>query len=264
MNHRRLLALTLSLLGGWLPQRPALAEAPRRTLTVAAAADLKFALDELVAAHRARAPAVEVRVTYGSSGSFYAQLSNGAPFDLFLSADVGYPRRLVEAGLAAPGSLFRYATGRLVVWVPGRSRLDLERLGMRSLLDPSVRRIAIANPAHAPYGRAAEAAMRSLGVLDGVRGRLVLGESVSQAAQFVQSGNADAGLLALSLALAPELRREGRFWEVPESAYPRLDQGGVVLASSRDPAAARAFVAHLTSPEGRAVLARFGFRLPPP
>jgi len=261
-----LLRLTLlsSTLAALLAPGPVRADPARHVITVAAAADLQFALDELIVAYLAGAPGAEVRVTYGSSGSFFAQLSNGAPFDLFLSADASYPRRLIDAGLAKRDSLFPYAVGRLAVWVPAASKLDLARAGMGALLDPSVRRVAIANPEHAPYGKAAEAAMRALGVLDAVRGRLVFGENVSQAAQFVQSGNADAGILALSLALAPALLAEGRFWEVPEGAYPRMDQAGVILESSRAPEASRAFVAFLTSPEGRAILARFGFRLPVP
>jgi len=261
---RRLAPLAAALLAPLLAAGAAVAEPPRRTITVAAAADLKFALDEVIAAYRTRAPAVEVRVAYGSSGSFFAQLSHGAPFDLFLSADATYPRRLAGAGLAARERIFPYATGRLAVWVPRASPLDLERLGLAALLDPSVRRIAIANPEHAPYGRAAEAALRSGGLLDRLRPRLVLGENVSQAAQFVQSGNADAGLVALSLTRAPILQREGRAWEVPPPAYPRLDQAGVVLASSREPEAAGAFAAFLTGPEGRAILARWGFDPPAP
>lgn len=259
---RRLL-LAVALLAPALVA-PAGAAEPRRLLSVAAAADLKYALDELLAAYRARAPGVEVRVSYGSSGSFFAQLASGAPFDLFLSADLSYPRKLVEAGLADRADLFPYAVGRLAVWVPSASGLDLGRLGLRALADPSVRRIAIANPRHAPYGRAAEEALRSAGILEAVRGRLVFGENVSQAAQFVQSGNADAGILALSLALVPAMQAEGRFWEIPEDAFPRMEQGGVVLASSRESRAARDLAAFVTSPEGRATLARWGFRLPSP
>jgi molybdate transport system substrate-binding protein len=228
---------------------------------IAAAADLEFALYEIVAAYKAKAPDCELRVSYGSSGNFFAQISNGAPFDLFLSADMSYPRKLVEGGLAQKGSEFSYAIGRLVVWVPKAARLDLTKLGIKALLDPSVRRIAIANPEHAPYGKAAVAAMRSLGIYEAVRPKLVFGENVAQAAQFVQSGNADAGILPLSLALAPTLQREGRYWPVPESAYPRMEQGGAIVASSRNVQAAKAFVAYLTGSEGRAILERYGFKL---
>jgi molybdate transport system substrate-binding protein len=232
------------------------------SLKVAAAADLKYALDDIIAAYRQQAPDTEVKVSYGSSGTFFAQLSNGAPFDLFLSADISYPRTLVEAGVGLEGSDFPYAIGRLVLWVPRTSKLDVERLGMKVLLDPSVRRIAIANPAHAPYGRAAEAALRSAGVYEAVQGKLVTGNNISQAAQFVQSGNADVGILALSLALAPPMQREGRYWQVPLDAFPRMEQGGVLIAASRHPEAARAFVAFLTGAPGRAILSKYGFELP--
>lgn len=233
------------------------------SIRVAAAADLKFALDEIVTAYRARARAAEVKVSYGSSGSFLAQISNGAPIDLFLSADVRYPRRLVEAGLAVAGSEFPYAIGRLVVWVPNGSKLDVTALGMQALLDPSVKRVAIANPAHAPYGRAAEAAMRSLGIYDAVKEKLVFGENIAQAAHFVRTGNADVGVLALSLAVAPTMQREGRFWEVPLDAFSRMDQGGAIVAASKNQQAAKSLADFLTGPEGRAILKRYGFFLPP-
>jgi molybdate transport system substrate-binding protein len=230
-----------------------------REVRVAAAADLKFALQEVVAAFHDERPDVRVAVTYGASGEFYAQLNNRAPYDLFLSADMDYPRRLVEAGLADKDSEFRYAVGHLVVWVPRDSPLDVERLRIEALLDPSVKKIAIANPRHAPYGRAAEAALKNLGVYEKVRDRLVLGENIAQAAQFAQSGAADAGVIALSLALSPSMRDAGKFWPVPADSFPRLDQGGVILNGVRDREAADAFRAFLMSSAGKAVLRRFGF-----
>src|SRR5215467_5563545 len=193
---------------------------------VAAAADLRFTMGEIVEAFRQEQPAIDVLVTYGSSGNFYAQLSNHAPFDIFFSADVDYPRRLIRQGLALADSEFLYGVGRLVVWVPRTSPIDLEKLGMQALLSPSVRRVAIANPRHAPYGRAAEAAMKSLGVYERVKDRLVLGDSVMQAAQFVDSGGAEVAIISHSLALVPPLRDKGRFWEVPVNSYPRREQGG--------------------------------------
>ncbi len=259
---RRLMTLSLLAAVGAAGAVRSAEDSRPLSLRIAAAADLKFALDDVVAGYRAKAPATQVLVTYGSSGNFFAQISNGAPFDLYLSADIEYPRKLVEAGLALKGSEFSYAIGRLVVWVPASSKLDVLQLRMKTLLAPSVRTVAIANPRHAPYGRAAVAAMRSLGVYGAVSGKLVLGESVAQAAQFVHSGNADVGVLPLSLALSPTLRRDGHFWQVPETAHPRIDQGGVVVASSTHPAAAKAFAAYLTGPEGRAILETFGFRLP--
>jgi molybdate transport system substrate-binding protein len=138
----------------------------------------------------------------------------------------------------------------------------VEKLGVRALLDPGVRKIAIANPKHAPYGRAAEAALKKLEVYDQVKDRLVLGENVAQAAQFVETGAADAGVIALSLALAPTLREKGKYWEVPLDAYPRLEQGGVILSWARDRQAADALRAFVLGPEGKAVLRRYGFFLP--
>ena len=245
------------------PVARARAEGPPREVRVAAAADLKFALDAVFRATSASIPGIRPEVTYGSSGSFFAQIENGAPFDLFLSADAEYPRRLAARG-RADGDVFLYAVGRLAIWVPSSSKLDIRALGLRALLDPSVRKVAIANPRHAPYGRAAEAAMKALGVHDGVRARLVLGENVAQAAQFVQSGMADAGVFALSLALAPQMRTTGRHAEVPLASYPRMDQGGIVLKGARDPAAARALRDALLGPRGREVLREHGFFLPAP
>jgi molybdate transport system substrate-binding protein len=238
------------------------AGAPAPALRVAAASDLKFALDEMIPVFERAHPGRAVSVTYGSSGNFYAQLANRAPFDVFLSADEAYATRLVQQGLAAPDSRFLYAVGRLALWVPRQSAADLERLGLAALRDPAVRRVAIANPRHAPYGRAAEAALRHYGLYEQVQPKLVLGENVAQAAQFAQSGGADAGLIALSLALAPTLREQGRHWTVPEEAHPRVEQAGVILSWARDPAAARVFRAFLQTAEARAVLQRFGFALP--
>jgi molybdate transport system substrate-binding protein len=262
MNSLRRLALTLllplALTGG--PPATA-AETSAGQVRVAAASDLKFALDELVAAFGKTRPGAAVTLSYGSSGNFFSQISNGAPFDLFLSADIDYARRLAEAGHGRPEDVFRYGVGRIVLWVPAASRIAVER-GLQALTSPEVRKIAIANPRHAPYGRAAEAALRSQGVYDAVKGKLVFGENVSQTAQFVQSGAADVGIIALALALAPPLSKEGRYVEVPLEAYPRLEQGGIVLGRARDPEAARALRDFLLGQEGRAILKRYGFSLP--
>lgn len=260
------LALLVALLAGCAPARsggtPGSASSPPPPLRIAAASDLRFALDEIVAAWSAAHPETPVEPSYGSSGSFFAQIGQGAPFDLFFSADIEYPRRLVEAGLADGSTLRSYAIGQLVVWVPTSSRLDVEASGPSVLADPSVRRVAIANPEHAPYGRAAMAALEHLGLLDVVRPKLVFGENVTQAAQFVDSGNADAGIIALSLARAPTLAGRGRFALLPLDAYPRLEQGAVVLAGTNRAAAARAFLDFVLGPEGRAVLDRYGFLSP--
>lgn len=231
-------------------------------LTVAAAADLKFAMDDVLAEFRARDPGVTVKVTYGSSGNFYAQLRNRAPFDLYFSADIDYPRKLAEAGHALDTEVFLYAVGRIVVWVPANSPIDVETLGIQSLFAPSVQKIAIANPRHAPYGVAAVAALKSLGVHDRIEHQLVLGENIAQTAQFVQSGAADLGIIALALAVAPQMRETGRHWKIPLDAYPRMDQGGIILNWTKAPAAARRFRDFVLNDHGREVLKRYGFFLP--
>ncbi|HEX6248022.1 MAG TPA: molybdate ABC transporter substrate-binding protein [Nocardioidaceae bacterium] len=233
----------------------------RTTVRVAAAADLKFALDEVVDLVAAEDPRIVVDPVYGSSGTFLQQIENGAPFDLYLSADLAYPRALVDSGKAAEEDLFAYAVGRLVLWVPEGSPLDPED-GLAALTDPAVRRVSIANPEHAPYGEAAVAALETSGVYDEVRPKLVLGENVAQAAEFVQSGNADAGVVAKSLVLSDPVRGTGRWYELPLDLYPRLHQGGVVLGDARDADAARTVRDVLLSEPGREILDRYGFTLP--
>ena len=223
-------------------------------VNVAAAADLRYALDDIIALASAQNPDVEYAVTYGSSGQFLQQIENGAPFDLYLSADISYPQQLVDSGQA--NGLFRYAIGRLVLWVPEGSDLN-PRDGLDVLSSAS--RIAIANPQHAPYGRAAVAAMESAGVYADVADRLVLGENVAQAAEFVTTGNADAGIVALSLVLSDPLRDIGTWWEIPTDTFPTIEQGGVLLSDSPATLALRDAI---TGPDGRAILARYGFTLP--
>jgi molybdate transport system substrate-binding protein len=254
-----LIAATAGLFAGCggKPEGPAGHE-----VRVAAAADLKYAFDEVKRAFEEANPGLKVQVTYGSSGNFFAQLTGRAPFDVFLSADSAYPRQLVEQGLAAEGSAFAYAVGRLVLWVPNRSKLHPEKDGVRALLDPSVKKVATANPRHAPYGRAAVATLKKLGVHDEVEGRLVPAENIAQAAQFVESGAADAGLIADSLALGPPMRGQGRFWLVPADAHPPLEQSGVILGWAKDRPAAEALRDFLLGPEGQAILGRYGFERP--
>lgn len=235
--------------------------APQRSLAVAVAANLRPAFEEIAARFERGHPGVEVKATFGASGVFFAQIANGAPFDLFLSADAEYPARVVAKGLAEGGA-FTYAYGKLVVWVPRRSTLDLEAKGLAALVDPSVQRIAIASPEVAPYGRAALSALEKAGVYPLLKDRLVLGQSVSQAAQFVQSGNAQAGFLPLSLAKVPPLSREGRTWPVPPSSHDAIQQAGVVLRGAREPALARELAVFLGGPEAREVLERYGYGLP--
>jgi molybdate transport system substrate-binding protein len=227
---------------------------------VAAAADLQFALAEVVELVAQDHPHLEVEVTYGSSGQFVQQIVNGAPYDLYLSADQSYPEDLVARGMAPADDLFGYAVGRLVLWVPEGSPLD-PSAGLAMLAQDRVRTVAVANPEHAPYGRAALAALQTAGVVEQVRPKLVLGENIAQAAEFVRSGNAQAGIVAMSLVLSDPLREEGEWVEVPLDSFPRLQQGGVVLGSAQDPQAARAVRDVLLGEQGRAVLARYGFVL---
>jgi len=230
-------------------------------LLIAAAADLKFAMDDLIKKFEGIYPATKINVTYGSSGDFFDQFQSSAPFDLFFSADIAYPRKLAEMGLGAD-DVFLYAIGRIVIWVPKDSPVAVEKLGIKSLLEPSVRKIAVANPEHAPYGRAAVAAMKALNVYDKVASRLVYGENIAQTAQFALSGAADVGILALSLAVAPQMRDVGRFWQVPINAYPRIGQGGIILKSSRNLETARAFQDFVLGDHGREVLEHYVFYLP--
>lgn len=229
-------------------------------LTIAAASDLQLVFPEVVAAFE-KETGRKVRVTYGSSGNFFAQIQNGAPFDLFFSADVDYPRRLVVAGFAQTEPQV-YGIGRIVLWVPKDSKLDLEGPALKALLAPEVKRIAIANPAHAPYGRAAKAALERAGLWARVQTKLVVGENVSQTAHFVRSGNADVGIIALSLALSDRMKGVGRYWEIPEEMYPRLEQAAVITKAAKDLAAAREFLAFMQREKSRAIMARFGFRAP--
>lgn len=230
------------------------------TLTVAAASDLQAALP-VIASQFEKDTGHKVTLTFGSSGNFFTQIQNGAPFDVFLSADIDYPRRLERAGIAERGTLYEYATGRLVLWTRSDSGVDVRR-GLTMLVEAGVRKIAIANPAHAPYGRAAVAALRHVGVYDRVQPKFVLGENISQAAQFAQSGNAEVGVLALSLALAPALQRAGSYVEIPANFHAPIEQAAVVLSTSSQKGLARRFLAALKAPEAVRILQSYGFAPP--
>jgi molybdate transport system substrate-binding protein len=226
-------------------------------ITVAAASDLSFALREIATKFHSQT-GVNVKLTFGSSGNFFTAIQNGAPYDVFFSADVDYPRRLEAAGLVEPGTLYEYAVGKLVLWVPANSKLDLNR-GLAVLADPSIRKIAIANPRHAPYGRAALAALHSAGIYGEVAQKLVTGENIAQTAQFVQSGNADIGIVALSLAVAPNMSTAGRYSRIREDTYPPIQQAAIMVKSAKDKAAARRFMDFVKSADARQILARYGF-----
>lgn len=234
--------------------------AAAQELRIAAAADLQFVFQD-VSARFQKETGHTVELSFGSSGNFFSQIQNGAPFDLFFSADVDYPAKLEAAGLVEPGTLSQYGTGRIAVWVRKGSPIDIKE-GLRTLADARVRKISIANPEHAPYGRAAVAAMRHEKVYDKVRDKLVLGENISQAAQFVESGNADIGILALSLVLAPPLKGEGMYYEIPMSFYPAIDQAVVILKSSKQKDIARQFLIFLRRPESAEFMRNNGLNVP--
>jgi molybdate transport system substrate-binding protein len=229
-------------------------------LTVAAAADLTFAFKQ-VATQFEQQTGTKMRVSYGSSGNFFSQIQNGAPYDIFFSADVQYPTKLEAAGMVEPGSIYEYAAGKIVVWVPTSSKVDVSQ-GLAVLLDPQIHKIAIANPAHAPYGRAALAAMQKEGIYDKVKSKIVMGEDISQTAQFVQSGNADAGIVALSLALAPAMKEHGRYAVIPQADYPPILQAAAIVKSTKHKELAQRFLAFMKEPQTVARMEQFGFIVP--
>lgn len=229
-------------------------------ITVAAASDLSFVFRE-IAARFERETGNTVKLSFGSSGNFYSQIQNGAPYDVFFSADVEYPKKLEAAGLVEPGTLYPYASGKLVLWAPNDSPIDVQQ-GLKCVLDPRVHKIAIANPAHAPYGRAAETALKNEGHYDKIAGKLVLGENISQTAHFVETGNAEVGLIALSLALAPEMKPRGKYYTVPPELYSPITQAVVILKASSKKRTARRFVEFIKSPEISALLKQYGFESP--
>ncbi len=231
-----------------------------QSLRIAAASDLQFALSDLASQYEKQSDA-KLSITYGSSGNFYAQIQNGAPFDLFFSADISYPQKLIDAGLADSDSRYTYAFGRLILWLPPDSPINPTQMQWNTLLDARIQKIAIANPEHAPYGRAAVAALQKSGLYEQVKSKLVYGENISQTAQFVQSGNAQAGIVALSLTFTPAMKF-GKTWEIPRESYPPLEQAVVLLKSSPNKPAANAFLAFLRTEPARATLARYGFTLP--
>lgn len=229
-------------------------------MRVAAAADLRFAMEELSKDFEAET-GTKADITTGSSGNFFSQIQNGAPFDLFFSADMDYPKKLEASGFTEPGTLSEYAQGQIVIWTPANSPIDVAKYTWNALLDAHVRKIAIANPSLAPYGRAAVAALQKAGIYEQVKAKLVYGENISQAAQFVQSGNAQAGIIAHSLALSPGMK-DGKVWEISADMHPPIEQGAVVLKGANDKAEARKFLNFVKSESGRTVLEKHGFAVP--
>lgn len=246
--------------GAWLLAGSLLitASAHAEKITVAVAADLKFAMGEIVSDFEKAHPTDRVEVVFGSSGKLYTQIREGAPYDLFFSADIALPRELAREGLTASEAR-PYALGHLVLW---SSSLDASKMTLGSLADPKIARVAIANPKHAPYGKRAEEALRSSGLWEKIEPKLVYGENVVQAAQFVLSGNAQAGLIPLSLALSPELAGKGGYRRIPESLHQPLEHGFVITKRAEANSLARLFADYVGSPPARAVMTRYGFALP--
>lgn len=236
------------------------AHAEPEELTIAAASDLNFAFKELIKDFEAQT-GERVKLIGGSSGHFYTQIANGAPFDLYFSADITYPKKLIADGFAVPDSLYQYAIGRIVLWVPKGSRLEVS-IGMEVCLDSAVKKLAIANPKHAPYGRAAVAALEHYKLADRTTDKLVMGENIAQTAQFVQSGAADIGIIALSIALAPTMEQLGKHWLIPADAHPPIEQGAVIVKASKNVEKAKKFLEFMKTEQARAVMKRYGFTLP--
>ena len=252
-----LLALALALPAGAAPAGPT---GTRSSVSVAAAANFIYALDALNTQFRRLHPGVTITTTTGSSGSLFAQVQNGAPFDVFLSADTDYPEALVAAGLGVRSTLRVFATGRLVAWT---TRRDIDLSDLAAAIR-SVRSVALAQPRTAPYGRAAEMALQHLGLEPTAHPKRVFGESIAQAAQFVETGNADLGLIALSLVRSPRMTGKGHGREIPPEWYKSvsLDHAGVVTKHGAGSEAAREYLAFLMGESARKILREFGYAVP--
>jgi len=234
--------------------------AKAQALSIAAAANLKIAMDTLKPVFEARHPGCQLQISLGASGAFSAQIQQGAPFDIFLAADAEFPEKLRAAGLVN-GDCFPYATGHLVLWLRKDLGLDPHREGLKVLANPAVKHIAIANPAIAPFGRSAETALKNNGVYEGLKAKLVLGENITQAAQYLQTGAAEAGFISSPQAQVPALAN-GVVWIVPQSFYPVQKQSGAILKRCAHPALATQFKAFLLGPEAQAILLKLGYGAP--
>jgi molybdate transport system substrate-binding protein len=233
------------------------AQQPDKIL-IAAASDLKFALDSIVVVFKKNS-GDKVDVTYGSSGKLFEQISNGAPFDIFFSADISYPKQLKEKGLTA-SEVYPYGVGRIVIW---SKKIDPNEEGMKSLLSPSLKKIAIANPAHAPYGKRAQEALTYYKMFEAIKSKLVYGENISQTAQFITTGAADIGIVALSLAVSPNMKKEGgKYYLIPETSHNRLEQGTVIMRHGKGNDVANAFMEFIKSDTANTILIHFGFTKP--
>jgi molybdate transport system substrate-binding protein len=227
-------------------------------ITIAAAADLKFALDEIVVLFKRAHPAARIETIYGSSGQFSGQIRQGAPYDIYFSADISYPRALTAEGFGS-SEVQAYGVGRIVLWSPSR---DASKLMLADLTGPAIRKISIANPQHAPYGKRAEEALKAAGVWEKVESKLIYGENIAQAAQYVQSGNAQVGIIALSLALSPEMARQGSYALIPDKLHQPLEQGYIITRRAVDNSLAREFARFMSSSEALMIMSHYGFVLP--
>lgn len=227
-------------------------------LLIAAASDLKFAMDSAIVLFE-KAGHGRADITYSSSGKLTEQIIHGAPFDVFLSADISYPQMLKEAGHAG-SEIYPYAKGHIVLW---SRAVDVEKRKMDALLDPSIDKIAIANPKHAPYGKRAAECLGHFDLMDRIRDKLVYGENISQTAQFAATGAADIAIIALSLAVSPNMRKAGgKYYLIPEESHQPLIQGAVVTRHGSKKLRAYAFLQFLKHPDAVAVLEHFGFTIP--
>jgi molybdate transport system substrate-binding protein len=242
VSDRRISSLAF-VLGLLLGAPPSFAQ---QSLHLAAAADLQPVLPPILASFEQQT-GIHVLASYQSSATLATQIVEGAPFDLFMAADLSFPQRVIDAGKAEEDHPIPYARGTLVLWT--RNDSGVATLSLDALRDPGIRTIAIANPEHAPYGRAAQAALDHTGLLDTVKPRLVVAENIAQAAQYADSGNAQAGFISLTSALTPRLSADGHYIRVPADDYPPILQGAIVVRGSAGAAAAHRFLDYLRRPE---------------
>lgn len=224
---------------------------------IAAAADLRYALDEVITAYKKANPKANIKVTYGSSGNAYHQILNGAPYDIFFSADILYPQKLHEKGMTwSPPTL--YAIGYIVLW---SKQIDVS-MGINALKDPRIKKIAIANPEHAPYGKRAQESLTHYQLLSTLKDKLIFGENISQAAQYTQTGNAEIGILALSLVLSSAMKNQGNYFIIDSKSYTPLEQGFAIIKKNKVNADAVKFAKYIESVEAKKILQSFGFTTP--
>ena len=231
------------------------------SILIAAASNLRFAMGDICHTFQEENPSIQIKVSYGSSGNFFAQISQGAPFDIFFSADAAYPELLEKEGLTVNETQKVYAVGKIVLWFPNESRVDSDK-GMQAVTFSEVKKLAIANPRHAPYGRAAEESLRYYDLWEMVKGKLIYGENISQTAQFVHTGAAATGIIALSLAISPKMLHEGRYWVLPDESHSDIEQIYVVLKKGKEKRSVRKFLDFIHGEKGGEILSRYGFVIP--